>query len=298
MTIASKKNLTIIITTFNSKNVIFQSLSKINFAKYDVIVVDNHSQDQTIDIIEQNFSQIKLIKLAKNIGYGRANNIALRQTETDFAMILNPDAFILEEDIEAILTLMQKQQEIALAGPLLLQHHPILEDDRIKQMKIVESNLIDRFDEYLSVKYIIGAILFLRMSIFKQIGFFDENIFLYYEDDEISWRAIKNGYKAAIIPSAIGFHIGHGSSGGSIRTIYKRFWHRSLSKLYWKKKQKGKLVAIKSGVRLVIVFLIKSLFYIIALNPKKATANFASCLGSFSFLIGIKAFDKNNNPRV
>ncbi len=297
MTINNTKNLTIIITTFNSKNVILQSLSKINFAKYDVIVVDNNSQDQTIEIIEQNFSQVKLIKLAKNIGYGRANNVALRQTKTDFAMILNPDAFIFKDDIEIILNLMQKKQEIAIAGPLLLQHHPILEDDRMKQMKVVESNLIDRFDEYLSVKYIIGAILFLRMSVFKEIGFFDENIFLYYEDDEISWRAINNGYKAAIIASAHGFHIGQGSSGGSLRTIYRRFWHRSLSKLYWKEKQKGKLVAVKSGVRLVMFFLIKSLFYIITFNPKKTVTNFASCLGSFSFLIGLKAFDKNNNPR-
>jgi N-acetylglucosaminyl-diphospho-decaprenol L-rhamnosyltransferase len=293
----SKKNLTIIITTFNSEKVILQCLNKINFARYDVIVVDNNSQDQTTNIIEQNFSQAKLIKLTKNIGYGRANNVALRQTETDFAMILNPDAFIPEENIETILNLMQKKPKIALAGPLLMQHYPIQEDDKIKQLKIVDSNLITRFDEYLSVKYIIGAILFLKMSVFKQIGFFDENIFLYYEDDEISWRTIQNGYQAAIIPDAHGFHIGQGSSGGSIRSTYKRFWHRALSKLYWKEKRKGKLIAIKSAVRLVIVFLIKSLFYIIICNPKKAVANFASCLGSSSFLIGLKAFDKNDNPR-
>ena len=82
-----------------------------------------------------------------------------------------------------------------------------------------------------------------------------------------------------------------------MRNIYKRFWHRALSKLYWKKKQKGKSNAIKSGVRLSVFFLIKSIFYLAILDLKKATQNFASMCGSMAFLIGMKAFDKNDNPR-
>ncbi len=261
------------------------------------MVVDNASSDNTIQTVADNFPQVKIIKLDKNIGYGRANNAALGQVKTEFAMILNPDAFILEDEIGKVLSLLQITPQIALAGPLLLQNYPVLEDDQIKQLKIVESNLLERFDEYLAVKYIIGAILFLRMSVFKEIGFFDENIFLYYEDDEISWRTVQSGYKAAIIPSAQGFHIGQGSSGGRLRNIYKRFWHRALSKFYWKQKQKGKLAAIKSAIRLAIVFFIKSIFYTITLNPKKAVENLASACGSLSFLMGLKAFDKNDNPR-
>ncbi len=261
------------------------------------MVVDNASLDNSCQIVADNFSQVKIIKLDKNIGYGRANNVALRQVENEFAIILNPDAFIVEVEIEKVLLSLQNNPQIALAAPLLLQNYPILEEDKIKQLKVVESNLLEKCDKYLSVKYIIGAILFLRMSVFKEIGFFDENIFLYYEDDEISWRAIKSGYQAAIIPSAQGFHIGQGSSGGKLRNIYKRFWHRALSKFYWKKKQKGNFTAIKSAIWLTIVFLIKSLSYTIIFNPKKAVENFASACGSLAFLIGLKAFDKNDNPR-
>ncbi len=291
-------NLTIIVVTYNSSHIIESCLNNLNFDKYKAIIVDNASTDNSIEIVKNKFPKVQIIKIEKNIGYGRANNVALRQVTTDFAMILNPDAFILEKDIEKILSLLQQKQEIALAGPLLMQYYPIQEADKAKQLKIAESNLINKFDEYLSVKYIIGAVLFLKMSVFRQIGFFDENIFLYYEDDEISWRTIQNGYQAAILPDANGFHIGHGSSGGGIRSIYKRFWHRALSKLYWKEKQKGKLMAIKSAVRLTIIFLLKSFFYFITFSLKKATANFASCLGSFSYLIGLKAFDKNDNPRA
>lgn len=291
------KNLTIVIVTFNSVAVIENCLSKINFAKYEVIVVDNASLDNTYQIVSDKFPLVKIIKLTKNIGYGRANNIALRQVETQFALILNPDAFIFEENIEKIIILMQRESQIALAAPLLLQNYPVVEDDKIKQLQVVKSNLIEEFKEYLSVKYIIGAILFLRIEVFKEIGFFDENIFLYYEDDEISCRTVQKGYKAAIIPSTFGFHIGQGSSGGKLRNIYKRFWHRALSKLYWKQKQKGRFNAIKSGVRLTIVFLIKSLFYTVILNPKKVVENLASACGSTAYLIGLTAFDKNDNPR-
>ncbi len=71
-----------------------------------VLLVDNASSDNTIQIVADNFPQVKIIKLDKNIGYGRANNVALRQVETEFALILNPDAFILENDIEKILLLL------------------------------------------------------------------------------------------------------------------------------------------------------------------------------------------------
>ncbi|MCE3255426.1 MAG: glycosyltransferase family 2 protein [Rickettsiaceae bacterium] len=292
------KNLTIIIVSFNSSKIISSCLEKIDFSKYEVMVVDNASTDTTVQIVADKFPLVQIIKLDKNIGYGRANNVALRLVATEFALVLNPDAFILSEEIEKILTVLQKSPEIALAGPLLLQNYTASPAEREKQLEIVYSNLLEKFDNYLSVKYIIGAILFLRMSVFKQIGFFDEEIFLYYEDDEISWRTVKNGYKAAIFPDAIGFHIGQGSSGGSLRSIYKRFWHRALSKLYWKKKQKGAFAAVKSAIRLTIVFVLKSLFYAVTFNSKKAVENFASCCGSAAFLIGLKAFDKNDNSRA
>lgn len=78
----SKKNLTIIILTHNSADIIGNSLSRINQEKYDLTVVDNASSDETITIIKRDFSKVNLIKLPQNIGYGRANNVALKQVQT------------------------------------------------------------------------------------------------------------------------------------------------------------------------------------------------------------------------
>jgi len=291
------QNLTIIIVSFNSSKIISSCLEKIAFSKHRVVVVDNASSDNTVEVIKKSFPHTEVIKLDKNIGYGRANNVALRTVTSKYAMILNPDAFIAEDDIEKMLHFLDKNEDVALSGPLLLSNYPASQQDIDDQLKVVDGNLIEKCSDYFSVKYIIGAVLFMRMSVFNKIGFFDEEIFLYYEDDEISHRVVKNGYKAAIFAGISGYHIGHGSSGTKLRGIYKRFWHRAFSKLNWKKKQKGMFCAVKSGMRLSLVFFVRGIFYLVTFNPKKFTENIASMCGSLSFLLGMKAFDKNDNPR-
>jgi len=291
-------SLTIVIVTFNSSEIIKQSLENIDCNKYSVIIVDNASTDNTVAVIESNFPSLKIIKNSKNIGYGRANNIALRQVETEFAMILNPDAFIFEKEINFIISSLQDAKEVAIGAPLLLNSYPPNELDISKQNSVVKSNLIEETNQYMSVKYIIGAILFLRMSAFKKIGFFDEDIFLYYEDDEICFRALKSGYKLAIFNAVFGFHLGSGSSSYNSRVVYKRFWHRALSKLYWKEKSKSKFVAFKSAIRLSVSFLFKAIFYSLIFKKYDAVKNFASFCGSFAFILRLKSFDKNDNSRA
>ena len=176
----NNSQLSIIITTFNSSSVILSCLEKIDFQKYATIVVDNNSTDQTVSLVKNNFPFVKIIVNKNNIGYGRANNIGLKSIVTDYVLVLNPDAFIFSVDIEKILKVMQQNQQIALAGPLLLNYYPYQEQDAQKELSIVKSNAIEFEENFISVKYIIGAILFFNMSIFHKIGFFDEKIFLYY----------------------------------------------------------------------------------------------------------------------
>lgn len=296
------KDLTIIIVTYNSAQIIEQCLNKLNFEKYDVVVVDNQSSDQTVNLVKNNFPQAKIIKSEKNIGYGRANNLALRKTKTDFVLILNTDAFIFENEIEKILELMKSQEKIALAAPLLLNSDPDLKqenpDQEIqKQLAIAKSNLIEENNSYLSVKYLIGAVLFMKMSVFRKIGFFDEDIFLYYEDDEISHRAIKNGYEAIILKDCYAYHLSHKSSGSSLRSLYKRSFHKALSKFYWKQKLKGRFASYKSAARFLIFHFLGSIFYLLTFNFRNFIDNLGSTCGSFSFLIGLSAFKKNGDSR-
>ena len=291
------RQLTFIITTFNSAEVIDACLNKINFDNYEVIVVDNNSSDKTTEIIIEKYPLVNLIKNKKNYGYGRANNIGLRATTTPYALILNPDAFIFEEDLEKVIAVMDKNPEIGIGAPLLLSSYPQSQSDISHELAIVNNNLIKDFGDFKSVKYIIGACEILRMEFFKKIGFFDEKIFLYYEDDEICYRTILNNKICAICVNAIAYHIGQGSSGKNLRGIYRRFWHRALSKFYWKEKQKGFFNAYFSAIKLSLSFLLKIIFYGVIFNSKKLFQNLGSLNGTLSYMIRLSAFDKNDNPR-
>ena len=269
------KSLTIIIVTFNSATIIKNCLEKLNFKKYQIIIVDNNSSDNTIDLITKHFPKADLIKLDKNIGYGRANNIALRQTNTDYALILNPDAFIAEKDIDKVINIMDKNQKFALAGPTAN-----------KISGFIETELIE------------GSILFLKMAIFRKIGFFDENFFLYYEDNELCKRSVKNGYKNIIIGNLDFWHLQNKSYQKNLRNIYKSRWHlRSWSKLYYKQITENKLIAKLMAVWLMFFYFVKILQSILRLKPEKIISYIAAFSGAFSYLIGLKAFRKNGSSR-
>ena len=93
-------------------------------------------------------------------------------------------------DLEKIIASMDKNPKIAIGAPVLLNFYPLQQDDLLQEIANVNDNLIKDFGDFKSVKYIIGACEILRMEFFKKIGFFDEKIFLYYEDDEICHRTI------------------------------------------------------------------------------------------------------------
>jgi GT2 family glycosyltransferase len=289
--------LTFIITTYNSAGVIDNCLNKINFNNYEVIVIDNNSSDKTTEIVSEKYPLVNLIKNKKNYGYGRANNIGLRATTTPYALILNPDAFIFEEDLEKIIVMMDKNPEIAIGAPVLLNFYPLRQDDLLQEIAVINNNLIKDFGEFKAVKYIIGACEILRMDFFQKIGFFDEKIFLYYEDDEICYRTILNNKICSICVDALAYHIGQGSSGTNLRGIYRRFWHRALSKFYWKEKQKGFFNSYFSALKLSLSFFGKTIYYGIIFDAKKLSQNLGSLNGTLSYLIRLSAFDKNDNPR-
>lgn len=296
------KNLTIIILTYNSAHIVGNCLEKINFDKYEVIIVDNASKDETVNFVQQNFSQAKLIRLDKNVGYGNGNNVALKRVSTEFALILNPDAIIYEQDIELVLDIMAKDKTIASAGPVVLKQekHKTNQESFQEWLNDVEKDLCGIKDMYyektgdnITVRFVSGAALFLRMSVFKKIGFFDPNIFLFYEDDEICRRAKENGYKNIVLLTARAFHVSASSSASntSLKSIYIRAWHlNGWSKLYWKKIVKGTFSAKKSSIRLTISHFAKALLSLLILDVKEAARNLGASFGAFAFLIGRKSF--------
>jgi N-acetylglucosaminyl-diphospho-decaprenol L-rhamnosyltransferase len=290
-------NLTIIIVTFQ---IIKQSLENIDRDKYPVIIVDNASSDNTVSIIESNFSSLKIIKNNKNIGYGRANNIALRQVKTKFALLLNADATIDSKNIDKIIDLMNNNQDIAIAGPILYKKN-FLSNNEFSEIIISKINRKVREyhenDKFYFNQFITGASMFLNIDAIKKIGLFDEGFFLYCEDNEICKRAIKYNYKTAIVKDTKFYHI----SGGSCKISEKQrnviYWHKfGWSKLYYTEKVWGLFVAKLKATRMIFKFsflCLKCFFK----TSKILNNEYCGLKGSVGYLIGLKAFDKNDNPR-
>ena len=128
-------NLTIIIVTYNSEAIIHNCLSNISPENNEVFVVDNNSSDTTVKIIADNFKTVKIIKNPTNLGFGRANNIALSQTKNNFALILNVDAQISPDDIKKTIEIMSQNPDIAIAGGVV--HNCVIENNKIILLKIL-----------------------------------------------------------------------------------------------------------------------------------------------------------------
>lgn len=293
----NSKKLTIVIVTFESSKMISLCLSKIDLEKYDVIVADNNSSDNTVEIAKKFLPDSNILKLKQNSGFSRANNAALRTIKTDYALVLNPDAFIKDEDIEKILNFMEREPNLAIAGGVV---HGCEVDEK---GNIAESNSVftrpsttkkETAEAYFT-RFITGAAMFLRMDVFRKIGFFNENFFLYCEDNEICKRAIKNGYQIAIVKDAKFFHCSGQSSPQEVRN-HKISWHRmGWSKAFYISANHGVIVGKLAALRISLkyLFLLTKDF---SKNKEMNQSYKYAMQGAFAYFVGKKAFDKHGNP--
>ena len=140
--------------------------------------------------------------------------------------------------------------------------------------------------------------MLMNMAAFRKIGFFDKNIFLYGEDDEISSRSIDNGYKNILVKNSQAFHFCQQSTKTSgklaeYKILYFRHWHQGWGKTYIKRKNKN---IFRIWLKTIHKFLSALVF--LMLDKKQAIARTALFLGSASNLLGIDCFNKNNKTAI
>jgi GT2 family glycosyltransferase len=281
----NNKELTIIIVTFNSAEIIENCLKSFDISKYEVIVIDNNSSDKTVEVVKNSYKLVEVIENSKNLGFGRANNIGLNQAQTPFALILNPDVQIRDIDIETCLKHLKNNPQIALASPHTLSEEIFDNAEKYKTNEIIYCD------------FVVGGIMFMNLENVKKFGFFDEQFFMFAEDSVICDNSILNGFKNAIFKDAFAIHLGGKSSTKTLKTHFRRFWHLGWSKTKYKQKRKNIFNYIRSTLRICVLYFCEGIFYFLLRNKEKSGQKFAFCFGSFACLIGMKAFDKNNNPR-
>lgn len=254
----SIKDITIVIASFKSEEKIRRCLNSID-KQCQVINVENSNDLEHKKNIEKEFNNVKCILAGENLGYGKANNIGLKEIKTKYALILNPDATLHPSALENFIKTTEKIPEFAIVAPYIQEKKDNNDKNYLKNVSPVR------------VDNVKGFAMFLNISEFKDIGFFDEIFFFYFEEIDLCKRLIDRGKKIYLVPDVKIDHGGGASHDESIKVEMElsRNWHWMWSTFNYHKKYKGFFVSFLLILPKLGSAFIKVLIYSLASNKKK-----------------------------
>lgn len=194
---------------------IFQAIQNIDA---EVIVVDNASEDDSVQMIKQLFPEAILIENKENLGFSKGNNIGVKKAIGDYVCILNPDTVVPEDIFKNLIEFSETKEKLGIVGCKLINGRGAFlpESKRnIPYVKAAVKKLLGNSEDYYavhvdmnengSVDVLVGAFMLLKRSVYNKIEGFDEDYFMYGEDIDMSYKVLKAGYhnyyygKSAII---------------------------------------------------------------------------------------------------
>lgn len=243
--------LSVIIVNFNVKAFLQNCLLSVRKSLEDIpseiIVVDNASDDGSVEIIKKNFPDVKLIELSENLGFSKANNIGLKIAKGEYICLLNPDTIVEEDTFNTMIQFMESHPEAGMAGCKILNPDgtfqlacrrsfptPWVAFTKIFGLSALfpKSKLFARYNlTYLDenqtyeVDAISGSFMFLRMDVYEKVGGLDESFFMYGEDLDWCFRIKEAGFKIYYVHSTKIIHFKGESTKRSNIDEVKHFYN-------------------------------------------------------------------------
>ena len=245
--------LSVIIVNYNVKyyldqciRSVFRAFEEMN-TPAEIIVVDNHSADGSVDYLEQRYPQklfpmVRFVRSAHNLGFARANNIAIRQSRGEYVLLLNPDTIVGEDALKASVDFMDVHEDAGAVGVRMLgaQGRRAMESRRGLPTPMVSffkmlgfcnrwphHRLFGRYymgylpwDEPSQIEVVSGAYCMLRRKALDEVGLLDEDFFMYGEDIDLSYRVLKGGYHNYYLPVDILHYKGESTQKSSFRYVH------------------------------------------------------------------------------
>ena len=272
-------DISIIIVNYNVKDFIIPCINSIlknspTNLSIEIIVIDNNSNDRSVESIKNLFPKIKLIINDKNEGFTKGVNIGSKSAIGKYLFILNPDTYLIDNSLTHLFKFMKENKKVAILGPQMISNSnnfqqsfwrkPTLLNtllslshlDFINRRKNYKNELFDLPKE---VESISGGAFFVRSSIFNSMEGFDTNFF-WMEDIDFCIRASNLGYKIFYLPKAkIVHHKGKSSEKNWTITIYNQL----MSKIKFFKKHHSSLEALIVKIAIFFISLIKIIIMLI-----------------------------------
>jgi GT2 family glycosyltransferase len=277
--------ITVVLVTRNSEAILPTSLGSLTGAGR-IILIDAMSTDRTLEVARAYHPGIDIISLTEDRGLGAASNMGFQRVETEYVLNINPDTRLPEGCIERlaaaadanpnaagiapVLTNANGDMDLAVMGPWERHHHAISAAP----------------DGPFCTWFLTGAVVLWRLSSFRDIGGFDENIFLYNEDTDLCMRATQKGYPLIVEPAARGDHFGGRSEDVSLESRIRRDRNMMWGHLMYERKYAGAEEADQIARRELRKCCSNTLAGLLTVRPRKVLTNIAKARAAYSFLHG------------
>jgi GT2 family glycosyltransferase len=236
---------------------------------HKIIVVDNASDDDLQTQLPLTLPQASLLRNARNLGFGAANNRALAQVQTPYALLLNPDCLPTKEFLHGLLQAAADFPDAAILAPHLIRRNGTPEVSyRWPSTHWVSKG--PKADGPCCVGFVCGAVMLLNMEVMKHIGFFDETFFLYYEDEDLCQRVFLAGQQIVLIPELEITHLSRGSVKGPnpLKSEFIRGYHHAQSKLVFERKHFGAALAARLRWKTLLLALLTLALRLLLPQPR------------------------------
>jgi GT2 family glycosyltransferase len=273
-------DLSIVIVNWNTRDLLHACLASLPEAARsitcEIIVVDNASTDGSAGMVRTTFPHVRLIALAENVGFARANNLGFAQAQGRYFLLLNPDTWLPSGALDDMVALMDQMPDIGILGPRLLNadgslqpscsHFPTLLNIALESWGISrlapQNRRLARFkmtywahDDARDVDQPSGACLLVRREAWQSAGPLDERFFMYFEEVDLCWRVRRAGWRIRFTPTP---QITHYGGQSSLQNLDARITQRYASLLIFFRKHYGALTTGALCVALAPAILLRA----------------------------------------
>jgi N-acetylglucosaminyl-diphospho-decaprenol L-rhamnosyltransferase len=321
-------DLSIIIVNWNTKDFLEECLISLMQhccgPKYEIIVVDNASGDASVDMVRSRFPEVSIIESGANLGFGKANNLAIPHSTGANVLFLNPDTVMLKGTTEKMIDFIKHNPDVGAIGcrmkgppdsqlpyedahPLGLQWFPSLWVELFSKLFLTDGT-IQLFKKFLPyhdptkngyVVKLFGGCLMVRKEVLETVGSFDERFFMYAEDADLSRRIVNAGWKLYYMSEAEIIHIcGKASEKAGINLShmmqcesickYMDKYYGTTGKILYKW-----IIFLRASISLMALLVLRAISFIFTtLKMSDYRQRYEKNLTSIKWSLGILKFDK------
>ena len=229
--------LSVVIVSYNVRSYLEECLKSVQKAlegiEGEVFVVDNHSDDNSVETIRNEYPWVKLIVNLENLGFAKANNQAIRKAQGDYVLLLNPDTVVRQDTFRDVLAFMDENPKAGGAGVMMCYEDGSRapESRRAVPTPWVAARKMLGFtrryymsdlpwDQPCRIEVVSGAFCLLRHQALKSVGLLDEDFFMYGEDIDLSYRLLKGGWENWYLPYPIIHYKGKSTLKSDYRYVH------------------------------------------------------------------------------